>query len=402
MKKRKAVLMILLSLTLIPTYAETVSNKQSQLKSAKKHIQDSKEELSLKQEEREAVQAEIKKIDQQMVKIQDKIAELEKQLADKQTELEKKEFQLDEAIKKKDEQYADTKERMVQMYKNQNKGYIQLIFSSGSFWEALNRVEYIKRISNQDNRRIKEYEAQVKSIEAQKKEIEDEKAELNLLHEAQLAKEKELEEQKALKDKAVTKLLGEEDKIQAEIDDMQKISNSLEKEIQALLAEEKRKAAAAAAAQRNSSSSSSTSTVYTGGAPVTYTGGQFLWPVPGYYSISSQYNPRTSPISGKSEFHTGIDIPAAYGSDVVAAGDGVVISAGWINGYGNTVMINHGSGIVTLYGHNSSLVVSTGQTVTKGQTIAKIGSTGYSTGNHCHFEVRINGSHTSPWNYLSN
>lgn len=400
MKKRRIALVIILSLALIPTYAETVSNKQSQLNSAKKHIEDSKEELSLKQEEREAVQAEIKKIDQQMVTIQDRIAELEKELTDKQAELEEKEAQLEEAVKKKDEQYEDTKNRMVQMYKNQSKGYVQLIFSADNFWEALNRVEYIKRISKQDNRRIKEYEAQVKAIEKQKQEIEDEKAELNILHEAQIAKEKELEEQKALKDKAVAKLLGEENQIQAEIDDMEKISNELEKEIQELLAEEKRKAEAAAAAARNNSSSAGTT--YTGGSPVTYSGGQFLWPVPGYYSISSEYNPRTSPISGKSEFHTGIDIPAAYGSDVVAAADGVVISSGWINGYGNTIMINHGSGIVTLYGHNSSLVVSTGQTVTKGQTVAKIGSTGYSTGNHCHFEVRINGSHTSPWNYLSN
>ena len=126
-----------------------------------------------------------------------------------------------------------------------------------------------------------------------------------------------------------------------------------------------------------------------------------MWPVPGYYRISSDYVDRTSPIFGAAEFHTGIDIPASYGEDVVAAADGVVITSGWVNGYGNTVMISHGSGIVTLYGHNSSLVISNGQSVKKGQVIAKIGSTGYSTGNHCHFEVRINGDHTSPWPYLN-
>ena len=127
-----------------------------------------------------------------------------------------------------------------------------------------------------------------------------------------------------------------------------------------------------------------------------------MWPVPGNYRVSSGYVDRTSPIFGTAEFHTGIDIPANYGTSVVAAADGVVITAGWVNGYGNTVMISHGSGLVTLYGHNSSLVVSKGDSVKKGQTIAKVGSTGYSTGNHCHFEVRKDGDHVDPNIYLNN
>ncbi|MDD3570484.1 MAG: M23 family metallopeptidase [Lachnospiraceae bacterium] len=100
------------------------------------------------------------------------------------------------------------------------------------------------------------------------------------------------------------------------------------------------------------------------------------------------------------EFHTGYDIPAPYGSNIVAAEAGTVITASYVRGYGYTVIINHGNGLTTLYGHNSSLVVSVGQTVTRGQVIAKAGSTGNSTGNHCHFEVRVNGSHVSPKGYL--
>jgi murein DD-endopeptidase MepM/ murein hydrolase activator NlpD len=138
----------------------------------------------------------------------------------------------------------------------------------------------------------------------------------------------------------------------------------------------------------------------TAASTVKYSGGTFGWPVPGYYRISSEYNPRNSPISGIAEFHQGIDIPASYGEAVVAAADGIVITSGWVSGFGNTIIIDHGSGIVTIYGHNSSLTVSNGERVTKGQQVARIGSTGYSTGNHCHFEVRINGAHTSPWNYL--
>ena len=135
-----------------------------------------------------------------------------------------------------------------------------------------------------------------------------------------------------------------------------------------------------------------------------YTGGQLNWPVPSRApsssSLSSGYVTRDRPIGNGSEFHTGYDIPASYGSAVVAAEAGTVIYAGWMSGYGNTVMINHGGGLVTLYGHNSSLTVSKGDTVTRGQQVAKIGSTGNSTGNHCHFEVRVNGSHTSPEPYL--
>ncbi|MBQ7241903.1 MAG: M23 family metallopeptidase, partial [Firmicutes bacterium] len=104
-------------------------------------------------------------------------------------------------------------------------------------------------------------------------------------------------------------------------------------------------------------------------------------------------------VSG-SEFHTGLDIPAPRGTNIVAAADGKVITAGYVRGYGNTIMISHGNGLVTLYGHNSSLAVSVGDWVSAGSVVAYCGSTGNSTGNHCHFEVRVNGSHTNPWNYL--
>ena len=132
----------------------------------------------------------------------------------------------------------------------------------------------------------------------------------------------------------------------------------------------------------------------------TYTGGELEWPVDGRYYVSSGYVGRISPVGNGYEFHTGIDIPAPEGYEIHAAEGGEVINAGWIKGYGNTVIIDHGGGVSTLYAHNSDLAVEYGEKVERGQVIAYCGSTGYATGSHCHFEVRINGEHTDPWEYL--
>jgi Membrane proteins related to metalloendopeptidases len=130
-------------------------------------------------------------------------------------------------------------------------------------------------------------------------------------------------------------------------------------------------------------------------------GGEFQWPVPGHSYISSGYGTRIDPITkAESAFHTGLDIPAAMGTSVLASADGTVIRAGWNSGFGNCVIIQHKNGVQTLYGHNSALVVKKGDVVRQGQVIAKIGSTGRSTGPHCHFEFRIKGHHVNPSPYL--
>ena len=126
--------------------------------------------------------------------------------------------------------------------------------------------------------------------------------------------------------------------------------------------------------------------------------GEMMYPIVG--PVTSEFGWRTHPIFGGSKFHSGIDIGGDFGMEIHAARGGVVSHAGWIDGYGNTVMIDHGGGLVTLYGHNQSLAVSVGQTVKQGQTIAYCGSTGNSTGPHCHFEVRLNGEPVSPYDYL--
>ena len=126
--------------------------------------------------------------------------------------------------------------------------------------------------------------------------------------------------------------------------------------------------------------------------------GEMIYPLQG--PVTSEFGWRTHPIFGGSKFHSGIDIGGDFGMEIKAARGGVVSHAGWIDGYGNTIMIDHGGGLVTLYGHNQSLAVSVGATVKQGQVVAYCGSTGNSTGPHCHFEVRLNGEPVSPYDYL--
>ena len=133
---------------------------------------------------------------------------------------------------------------------------------------------------------------------------------------------------------------------------------------------------------------------------VEYAGGELAWPVPGHYRITSPYGGRIHPITGVWSTHGGTDIAAPNGTPIVSSNDGVVIYAGYHYSYGNYIIVDHGGGIATLYAHCSKLLAWNGQAVTKGETIALIGSTGESTGNHIHYEVRVNGVRKDPMGYL--
>ena len=169
--------------------------------------------------------------------------------------------------------------------------------------------------------------------------------------------------------------------IAADAEETQKELNKLEADAQALTA-----------TIRDQGSSSSNST---------YLGGEMAWPAPSYTRISSYFAGRIDPITGKKSNHGGLDLASPYGSPILAANSGKVIIAGYHYSYGNYVVIDHGGGVSTLYGHSSKLLVSRGQSVSRGQQIAKVGSTGRSTGNHLHFEVRINGTRVDPLPYIT-
>lgn len=310
-------------------------------------------DLATAETEVNAATAKIKTINEQIAENQIKY-EAAKELVDKHTNLYKK--------------------RMRAIYEEGNSTYFEILFESDSVNDFFYRYEMMQEILQYDRQILVQMEEAKKTIETAKKEIEDKKAEeeaekANLLKQQNIVKQKQTDQQKAI------------DKIKSE-------EILLEKDIAAAEAAEKALRQQIAAQGSNSSTSQ-------------YTGGKFLWPTPSCTWIISPFSSaRPNPVSGIIKAHTGIDIPASMGANVLAAEAGTVTYAGWNGGYGYCVVIDHGGGYSTLYGHSSQLLVSSGAKVTRGQVIMKIGSTGNSTGPHLHFEVLINGVPKNPVSYL--
>lgn len=315
-------------------------------------------------------EGQIQQLDEQMQTLEKSIAQREKELAEKKKTLEN---------------------RLVAMYMKKETTFLDVVLS-GNLMNFISNQDIIKQAADYDNKLIKEVEEIKTTLESEKAKVEQVKVEKE-------QKSKELQSLKSQKEQKAANLTEEQKKLESQLAEYKAQAEQYAAlERQAIAKEEAaRKAAQEAAAKKTSSGSNSGST----SAPVTsYSGGKLGWPCPSSSRITSQYGYRI--LFGVRDFHTGIDIGATHGSNIVAAESGTVILAhyGWNGGYGNYIIINHGNGITTRYAHASKLYVSDGQTVSKGQVIAAVGTTGNSTGPHLHFEVRTNGTHKNPLNYL--
>ena len=342
------------------------------------------------QEEVNEVKEEIDQVLQEVADLNMSILEYEsqiQQLADKLTTLEN-------SIKDKEQELEDKKQvlenRLVAMYMKKEPTFLDVLLS-GELMNFISNQNIIKQAANYDNNLIVEVEELKATLETEKAEVENVKKEKE-------TKSAELQSMKAQKEQKVANLTDEQKELEAKLSEYKaQAEKYAELERQAIAKEEAaRKAAQEAAKQNNKNNGNNNSNIITN----PYKGGKFAWPCPASSRITSNYGYRY--LFGVREFHTGIDIGASKGTNIVAAESGTVILAnyGWNGGYGNYIIINHGNGITTRYAHSSKLYVSAGQTVSKGQVIAAVGSTGNSTGPHLHFEVRKNGSHTNPLNYL--
>jgi murein DD-endopeptidase MepM/ murein hydrolase activator NlpD len=276
------------------------------------------------------------------------------------------------------------------MYMNDQCSILEMILSAQSVSDLIMRVEMAAKITQCDNDLLTQMRKLQDDIAQKKQAIEEQKLHIEQQKQLIVEEKKGIESKRAEKNKLLADLEQQKGSYEKALNEMEAQSKELEAVIRKLQAEEE--ARRKAQAQKNSGSSSR------GGSIVAT--GRFTWPVPGYSRISSSFGYRVHPVLGVGKLHTGTDIAAPSGANVVAADGGVVIQSGWLGAYGKAVIIDHGNGISTLYGHNSSLLVSAGQEVSQGQVIARVGMTGLATGPHSHFEVRINGTPTNPMQYF--
>lgn len=315
-------------------------------------------------------------LDKSLNELQIEISHLEQNQKKLQESIEETQKNLELARGAQEDQYDAMKQRIQMVYESGNKGYLDVLLTATSMTDIINKTEYVYQVSLYDYNILKQLKAAKEQV-----------ANLKMKLDKDLASNEEL--QKQVNDqKEAMELLVQEKSIQ--VAEYTKSIEGQQEEVNRYAQAEAEAEAIIAQAEQNASTSATSA----------YTGGIFTWPVPGYSRITSYFGNRTSPIAGASSNHKGIDIACDSGASVVAAADGTVIVASYNYAEGNYVCIDHGGGVVTVYMHNSSLLVSVGQTVSAGQQIAAAGSTGISSGPHCHFGVRVDGNYVDPLAYL--
>ena len=319
-----------------------------------------------------------------------------------------KQAELDKALEKETAQTELLRSRIRAMEENSTYSYASFIFDSSSVTELLSRIGDVNDIMHYDKTLEEEYMAAREDVESLKKSYEEARHEQELLQKELDTKQAELDAQVEAAYTMIADIETLSDDAQAEYDAIAEEEAKAEETLQEAI----RKRAAEQAKYNQNNNSNNGGGGNSGGSGGNSGGGSsgggsatslsnLQWPVPSCTLITSRFGYRVAPTTGASTYHGGLDIGAGMGASIVAAGAGDVIYAGANGGYGNCVMIDHGNGVVTVYAHMSSIGVSYGQYVTAGQYVGAVGSTGVSTGPHCHFEIRINGAQTDPAAYFS-
>lgn len=433
------IVFILVGNLLSPINAKTIDELQKEQQELRNKSQITRNALNNTTTEKNNVFNEISILDNNIVEVGNEIDRLENELNQTNQMLEQTQSDLKQAQEDKDKQYETLKKRIKYMYENGNVGYLEVLLNFKDFSDLLTRVENINNIITHDNEILDKLKQLEITIQTKVKEISEQKMTIELLSKQQQDKKHALEETMEQKNQIFMKLASDEEEYKRQIEQMEKDDIEIQELIRKAQEEAARKAreeaerkareeaarkaaqeaaakkaaqeAAAKKAQQqttsksnttSSSSSTNKSNTSTKTSSTTYSGGRMSWPLPGYDAPNGDYGfgYRKSPITGRGETHRGIDIPAPRGTTVYAAAGGTVITASYLNSYGNAVIIDHGGGLSTVYAHNSKLLVSVGDTVSKGQAISQVGSTGDATGNHLHFEVRVNGQYTNPLPYV--
>lgn len=354
---------------------ETGTDLQTQQQQLQEQIEQANQELSNTQSELSENLQEVEKLDEKISTSEAELQKLNEQVETLKASMKQIEDELNEVTEKYEKQKKVFEKRVVALYETGEIDYLDILLNSNSVSEFVSSYYVIAEITEADNELLNDIAEKKDTIALSKEKLENEKEELASLVETQQRTSKILQNTKTIRESYISKLSDEEKEKQAQIDEMTKQYEEVNRQILEL-------------AQQ--------------GLDTQYIGGELAWPVPGYTKITSKYGMRVHPITGQYKLHTGVDIGAPTGANFIAANDGIVVKSEYNTAYGRMVIIDHGGGISTLYAHGSEFLVEVGQTVKRGDAVLKVGSSGYSTGPHAHFEVRINGVVTDPMPYITN
>lgn len=416
-------LTLIIAMTSSSIYA-TVSDEKGKLSDLNKQKQEAESQnQELKASKSEAEQY-IKSVDKQLTNLSTEIYETDKKLDKTQTQIDKTTKKLKSAQESINVQYDDMKLRIQYMYENGDTQMIDLILNSDSISDFLNKAEYITELSQYDRQMLEKMKKTKKEIADAKASLEKDKKSLLSMQEQQKNDKSKLEKLSESKkkeldsyDSLIAANEASADALEAEISSQENRVAEAEQASREAAERAKREAekASRAAAERESIAAAKKAAEDKSNKEVqqvikdndnttppsnAVTASGYTWPCPGHTNVSSGFGYRSDPFTGKQTYHSGIDIPAPAGTAVVAAASGTVAWANYSSSAGNWIGINHGNGVYTVYMHMSALLVSAGASVSAGQTIGLVGTTGSSTGNHLHFSVRKNGAYVSPWNYV--
>ena len=394
-KAGKALLPVILAAAFVfPSYGtrEEIDSAKSELSSLEDEKKKTEDTIAQLEALKNDTTAYVKSLDSSLAKISEELEQLSGQISSKEEEIRVTGEELREARIVEAEQYEAMKLRIRYMYENGESSYWDMLFQSQSMSELLNKAEYISKISEYDRNQLDKYVAIKEDIEQKEIRLEQEKAQLLTLQESTEANHASVEQLLSEKEKELKNYESQIANAEAQASQYQAEIAAQEAQIAQMEAELKRQEEEA---RRKAEAQGQTyKTVSIG--DITFT-----WPCPASSRITSYFGSREAPTEGASTNHKAVDIGASTGTDIIAAADGQVSIATYSASAGNYIMLNHGGGVTTVYMHCSKLLVSAGESVKKGQVIAKVGSTGYSTGPHLHFGVRVNGTYVDPLQYVS-
>ena len=383
--------------------ADTIKEQKAQKKKLERKRAKEAEKIEKLKAQKSEIEDAIKRLDEKKQTIELNISDYNVKIDKMEKTIAKVEIEIKAAEKVENEQYDIMKKRIRYMYENGESDYFDIILGSKSVEDLLNQGEYMAKISDYDNTLLDRYKEAKRIAKEKKVEKEEKLAELNMtLAELEIkkAENERLAQVKGVQMEKFAALIKEAGNKISEYDlEIGKKEQYIDQLIAAAekAERERREREAREAAARLANQANQTGQIVTGKASAA----GMIWPMPSSSRITSGFGYRSEVMYGSGTFHNGIDIAVNAGTPIIAAKAGRVIGAGYHYSMGNHVIIDHGGGVYTVYMHASKLLVSVGQEVSRGQTIALVGSTGMSTGPHLHFSVKINGAYVNPLKYVS-